>query len=336
MNNLNLNSTARRVLNSFPIKTDQVFLEGSYGLSKLYRVGEPSCEGGIYIMDCREGIEISCHPSIVGERLRDKCLVIASYSSKFIREKYGTPSTDYIILVDILRGGPGYRLAGPLRSVFKDVSFRRVKIRPRYVEPSYMDHSGEKKLIVEGLDFRQMPREGKALIIMPDTVASGRTMKLCLEVLMGRIENIRVSSIVIYGFISEKFTREIQDLESKYGVPVGVIGIENLTGLSSNNYTMPYYGYDPYYNYSADKRLGCLTSIDIIRRVCKEYVPSMDEPGDWNTRHMEPEISGPSGIKTHLESSRIELRKILRIAELEPYQRSIALKELEEIERLLS
>jgi len=329
-------AVARSILNSFPIRTDQVFLEDEYGLSRLYRVEEPSCDGGTYIMDCKEGIEISCHPSIVGDKLRDKCLVMASYSSRFIKQKYGMQDIDYLILVDILRGGPGYRLAEPLRSIFRDVSFRRVKIRPRYVEPSYMDHSGEKKLIVERTDFKQMPREGRALIIMPDTVASGRTMKICFEVLMARLENLRVSSIVIYGFISEKFTREIQNIEGKYGISVGVIGIENLTGLSSNNYTMPYYGYDPHYNYSVDRKLGCLTSVDIIRKVCKEYVPSMDEPGDWNTRHSEPEISGPSGIRTHLESSRMELKKILRMAELEPYQRNIALKELEEIERLLS
>ncbi len=331
-----IDAVARNILNSFPVETDHVFLEDEYSLSRLYRVEEPSCDGGIYILDCVEGVEISCHPSIVGDRLRDKCLVMASYSCRFIKQKYGMQDIDYLILVDILRGGPGYRIAEPLKNTFKNALFRRVKIRPRYVEPSYMDHSGEKKLMVERTDFKQMPKEGDALIIMPDTVASGRTMKTCLEVLFERLGNLRVSSIVIYGFISEKFAHEVQFLEVEYGIPIGVVGIENLTGLSDNNYTMPYYGYDPYYNYSFERRLGCITSADIIEGICKEYVPSMDEPGDWNTRHTEPEISGSAGIRTHLESSRAELMRILRMAVLEPYQRSIALKELKEIERLLS
>ncbi len=293
--------------------TEDACVEGLSPGSRVYRVkGFPKdCE--VYIVDCDVGKEIACHPHIVGERLAELALNCARDAARAITqltslEEY---SRNAVVLEHVLRAAPGYRLHEALREV--GVGFREVWIRPRYMIPSYRAHhaADERRIEIVYEDFSELPRRELLMVLKPDTEASGRTGRACLERLAEVAEerNSALEELVVYGFISIDGLRIIHETASKLGFRrTYFFAIGNLTALCHNLYDMPLYGPDEsYYSEKKELRLlGGITDYETFNKYLPEYIPGADQPGDWSARQTMVYTGydyEPSDIEKHLTNS---------------------------------
>lgn len=321
------NNLADELIEIFRIQVDlveDVHVEGLSPGSRLYRVkGFPrSCK--VYIIDCDAGREIACHPHIVGERLAELALECARNAARAIIDltsirKY---HADAIVFEHVLRAAPGYRLHEALREI--GAGFREVWIRPRYVTPSYRAHhaADERRIEIVYEDFAGLPRRELLMVLKPDTEASGRTGRACLERLaeVAEEKNSALEELIIYGFLSIDGLKTIHETASRLGFrKTYFFAIGDLTALCYNLYDMPLYGPDEsYYSEKGElKLLGGITSYETFGEYIPEYIPGADQPGDWSARQTilyTGHNYEPGDIEKHLTNSIMLIERLWNIS----------------------
>lgn len=234
-----------------------------------------SARGDCFLIDTPAIRKVACHPHIVSEQLASLCLDTAKEFSAALKE-LKLISDDSGIL-HILRGSSGYMVDKALPEL------PVINIRTKYSEDGYRAHTGDSRRIeVAYSDYHAS--EYNTLII-PDTYATGRSVETALRHLFD--QEISVDSVVIYGFIAVPGIERVYQLLSQKGVKLSVVAICDITQLYYNNYDMPLYGLDEHlYKQSGLLRsLGSIVSNDTLHDMVNEYIPGMDQPGDWSERH---------------------------------------------------
>ena len=150
-------------------------------------------------------------------------------------------------------------------------------------------------------------------LIIPDTYATGRSVEAAFQHMFK--QGLDVEKVIIYGFIAAPGIERISKLLVEHDIPLYVFAICDISPLYSNNYDMPLYGLDEhlYRQRGIIKPLGSIVSLETLRDMIPNYVPGMDQPGDWSERHTElfNGYGKESGdIQEHLRKS-VELMKSL-------------------------
>jgi len=293
--------------------TEYLEVQGLRPGTRLYRVRGLSSKSEVYILDSPEVKSVACHPHIVGDELADCMSRVAHDAVKIISDltSVGEVDDDDVVFEHILRAAPGYRLHEVLRSF--GLGFREVWIRPRYKLPSYRDHDEEasKEIEVVYQDFSSIPEGRELIVFKPDTEASGRTAETALTRLYEEAvkKNSRLKDLIVYGFISERGLRVVEEVASRVGFKkIYFIALGNITALCYNMYDMPLYGPDESYysEYGEIRRLGGVTDYEVLGKYVPEFIPGADQPGDWSARQ-KMLYTGvgyePGGIRKHLENS---------------------------------
>jgi hypothetical protein len=257
--------------------------------TKLYRVeasGSPLITtsayiGTLYILDTLPGMRIACHPHIVGDVLRDLCLVAAQ---EFVRasELLGFLEYDSLAVLNILRGGSCYMVAEVLpegvpvfnvRTEYSQGSYRDHPDDPRSIDVTYSNHESSNARL----------RDVSTLVV-PDTYATGRSAEAALEHLFS--EGLDPESIVLYGFMAIPALVRIGRHCSEKGIELASFSICDISQLADNNYDMPLYGLDESLASTGElRRLGSIVDVETLRRFIPSYVAGLDQPGDWSERH---------------------------------------------------
>ena len=317
--------------------------------SRTFRVSKKDLPEEVFIVDTGAGREIACHPHIVGSRLEDLCLKASGDSVKAMRELSGLRrgAVDTVAVVHILRAGPGYKLMEAIQEQEPKLPLSEIVIRPRYVKPSFRDHESVRKLEVLHSDFRQIPRDSEIAMVVPDTLATGRTVVVSLEKTLDEVDRVgsSVQRLIVYGFISAQGIKVVADFAASRGIPASFFCIGNVTGLAHNGYDMPLYGLDEseWSKRSQLRKLGAIVDESTLWKYLPEYVPGLDQPGDWSSRQTQlfTGVSWESGgIAEHLRHNLHVIQTLRTLSKgqpwFKPWHEDIFRKELQAIERTLA
>lgn len=279
-------------------KTTRIF---TVDLEKSPLIAPYDCK--VYLFDTLSCRKIACHPHIVADALSELCLDAAKEFAKALREL--DLVSDSSAILHILRGGLGYKVDKALPET------PVINIRTQYSEDGYRAHSDDsRKIEVTYSDYHRTSFDS---LIIPDTYATGRSVETALEYMFE--EGLNVESVILYGFIAEPGIERVYKLLKEHDISLIVFAICDVSQLYTNNYDMPLYGLDEhlYQQEGKIKPLGSIVSIETLRDMIPNYVPGMDQPGDWSERHQDlfNGYANESGdILGHLQKS-IELMESL-------------------------
>ena len=316
-------------------------------LGKKTRIYEVTrTETPTFIIDTPMAREIACYPHLVGELLEQRSREAAAEALPTIMELSDVGKTDggyEIVFEQILRAAPGYKLQDIVPKVLGSAC-RTVYLRPRYTHKSYRDHDGvvQREIEIVHQEFSEFPKGKKIVLVMQDTVASGRsgeisidaTLKHCVE------SGCKIEKWILYGFISEYGLEILQRIAKQNDIALIAFAMGNLTALSSNNYDMPLYGVDEahWQKTHTIRKIGSTIDRASLKEYLPCFVPGSDQPGDWSARqrNLFNGISYESGdIVGHLNNSIRLIKSLCEIGCFEPWQQSIAEKELDVLQRTL-
>jgi len=299
-----------------------------------------------FIVDTPMAREIACYPHLVGSSLERKARKAAAEALPAILELSDVRKNDrdaQIVFEQILRAAPGYRLQDVAPNVLGD-SYRTVYLRPRYTHRSYRDHDGtiQREIEVVHQDFSEFPRGKKIVLIMQDTVASGRSGEVSINAALEQCDrsDCKIVKWILYGFISEYGLDILYRIAKENDISMVAFAMGNLTALSTNNYDMPLYGVDEahWQKTRTIRKLGSTVDRATLDEYVPCFVPGSDQPGDWSARQTKL-FNGisyePGDILGHLNNSIRLVKSLTEIGGLEPWQMQIAEKELALLEKAL-
>ena len=245
-----------------------------------------------FIIETEAGNKIVSRPSLVGSELSEECTEAAVEAVKAIFHL--TEIKDFpqnaIAYYAILRAGPYYARHTAF-NIITNGKVATVTSRPRYTTPSYLNHTGERRVeVMEGsVDFKKLP-QGKALyIVTDDTGASGKTFKVAIPKLIEECEKAgsNVKVLDVYGFLSCISVKILKEMEKEFGIKVNLFCIGGITDLAPNNYDMPFYGFKD----RGDNGRGSIIDKSTLLRLLPQYPPviDIDPVGDWSARFIDIE-----------------------------------------------
>jgi uracil phosphoribosyltransferase len=330
------------ILKTFPIDIDSTTmrpLSNTKPSTRLYTVDTErsplisSIHGKCYLIDTPQGREIACHPHIVSQELSHLCLDAAEEFAVALKEL--DLVSDRSGILHILRGSSGYMIDKALPEL------PVINIRTQYSEDGYRAHSDDSRRIdVTYSDYRGAMHD---TLIVPDTYATGRSVEAALQYLFER--GLNVKNIVIYGFIAVPGIERVHQLLTRYNVKLHIFAICDITQLYSNHYDMPLYGLDEHlYNQNKTiKPLGSIVSLDTLHHMIHQYVPGMDQPGDWSERHntlFNGHTYENGDIKGHLTKSLQFIESLDKMNTTQPWYdehiRELTQKELSKLSSTIS
>ncbi len=304
-----------QVMNAFNFNFTSRLLKTFNGLS-LYEA-----ERGKYIVHSKEGVQIACYPWLCGHEF-DKANRLLATKVAHVMNTMGILEGNMLFL-NVLRAAPGYRLKEALLD--EGVEFEEAWVRPFYAHQSFRAH-GIADLVLKYETAPELKTGKEYTLIKPDTEATGNTSIFSINWMLGKCKaaGCRISTLVLYGFISERAIKAIEDSTRGLIKEVLAFAIEDITPLAENGYDMPLYGLD-YSAFETRKekvRLAAWVPHDVFKEMYGCYYPGMDQPGDWSERQVEL-FDGTKTTKVdlsiHLRRS-AELMKGLRNANLgEPW-----------------
>jgi hypothetical protein len=309
--------------------------------ARIFKVHKSNLTENLFIIETVPGKAIACHPHIVGARLKSLAFEAALEAAKAINELTGLHKVNpkFIVFEHVLRAAPGYELNTAFKQLNQGRPYREVWIRPLHERPSYRDHDHEEqsplKIVYE--DFDALPRDDEITVLKPDTEATGRTGQLSIERLVERSEEVgsKVRKLILYGFISAPALKLICQTTQKYGIELFAFSIGNITDLACNGYDMTLYGVDESYWKATGKikKLGSIVDIETLTRYLPEFVPGLDQPGDWSNRqaqvYVTKEKTEPGLINEHIQNSIEILESLMGTSDFKAWQTKIARKELQ-------
>jgi len=299
-----------------------------------------------FIIDTPMAREIACYPHLVGKSLERVARRAAAEALPAILELSGIRKNDRdceILFEQILRAAPGYKLQDIAPRALGD-SYRTVYLRPRYTHRSYRDHDGTVQREIEVIheNFMEFPKGKKIVLIMQDTVASGRSGEVSIDVALKYCQRsgCKIDKWILYGFISEYGLDVLYRIAEENDISMIAFAMGNLTALSTNNYDMPLYGVDEahWQKTRTIRKLGSIIDRSSLEEYVPHFVPGSDQPGDWSARQTKL-FNGisyePGDIFGHLNNSIRLIKSLCDIGGLEPWQRQIAEKELDLLQKTL-
>jgi len=299
-----------------------------------------------FIVDTPMARDIACYPHLVGGSLERRARKAAAEALPAILElsdiRKGDRSSE-IVFEQILRAAPGYKLQDVARNALGD-SYRTAYLRPRYTHRSYRDHDGtiQREIEVVHENFSEFPKGKKIVLIMQDTVASGRSGEVSINAALKHCEQsgCRVEKWILYGFISEYGLDILYRIAKENDISMVAFALGNLTALSTNNYDMPLYGVDEahWQKTRTIRKLGSTIDRASLDEYVRLFVPGSDQPGDWSARQLKL-FNGvsyePGDIIGHLNNSIRLIKSLMEISSFEPWQQRIAESELGLLEKTL-
>jgi hypothetical protein len=341
--------TIDRMIKDYKIDTDSTKLiktrKAKVGKdSRIFKVSR--VEPPTFIIDTPMAREIACYPHLVGESLERRSREAAGEALPAILELSDAnmkPGDSEIVFEQILRAAPGYKLQDIAPKVLGR-SYRTVYIRPRYTHKSYRDHDGivQREIEIVHQEFSEFPKGKKILLVMQDTVASGRSGEISIDATLKqcRQSGCKIEKWILYGFISEYGLGILHRIAKQNDITMIAFAMGNLTALSSNNYDMPLYGVDEahWQKTHTIRRIGSIIDRTSLKEYMPYFVPGSDQPGDWSARqrNLFNGISNePGDIVGHLNNSTRLIKSLCEIGGFEPWQRHIAEKELDLLQKTL-
>lgn len=337
------------VLREFPVDvshTEPVDVDGLGGHSKVYRVDASSSPllpenagiDGLYIIDSKSGMEIACHPHIVGgalEELSLDCAVDFIKAAKAV----GVLELEGLALLQILRGSLGYMLERVLPKRVPTVS-----IRTEYVKVGYRQHGESERVDVTHRDYSRLVREGgdTTSLLIPDTLATGRSAEAALRDVLE--SEVGLERVVTYGFTAIPALIRLGGICYGRGIELYGFSICDVSQLASNNYDMPVYGPDEglYGTTGELRQLGSIIDAETLGRFLPRYVAGLDQPGDWSERQdqlFNGQGNESGDIAGHLRKSIGLIESLRNINSGRPWyddvQDGAALRELEKLREKL-
>jgi hypothetical protein len=312
--------------------------------TKIYRVSR--IEPPTFIFDTPMAREIACYPHLVGESLEQRSRKAAAEALPAILELSSVERKrrdSEIVFEQILRAAPGYKLQDAAPKVLGS-SYRTVYLRPRYTHRSYRDHDGtvQREIEIVHQEFSEFPKGKKIVLVMQDTVASGRSGEVSINATLKHCQETgcKIEKWILYGFISEYGLEVLHRIAKQNDIAMVAFAMGNLTALSSNNYDMPLYGVDEAHWQKAHtlRKIGSIIDRTSLKEYIPYFVPGSDQPGDWSARqrNLFNGISHePGDIVGHLNNSIRLIKSLCEIGGFEPWQLQIAEKELNLLQKTL-
>ena len=281
-------------------------------------VGEP------YIIDTISGMRIACHPHIVNKKLEELCLDSATEFVKIMKSMNLLEYPKNLVIVNILRAGPGYRVVETIQEDGKSNQIQTIDIRTKYVETKFgktgfRSHENMRKAKVVHTEYSRIKDSNVnkiSTLLIPDTYASGKSAEVVINDLLDKA--LKPERIILYGFIAIPALIRLGNLCSKNGIELISFAIGNITGLAHNNYDMPLYGVDESWYSEASKirLMGSIVDRKTLERYLPFYIAGLDQPGDWSER----QSSLPTGkghergnIPGHLKNSKQNIESLTEI-----------------------
>ncbi|MGB9786768.1 MAG: hypothetical protein ACP5II_02425 [Infirmifilum sp.] len=262
-----------------------------------------------FVVHTPEGSSVASKPEIVGRELDSAIIEPARVTASFLKQRL--EGVEDIVFLHVLRGSQGYRL---------DVALREAgfEIREEFVRVVY-EGTGEKHLDssprIGRVLFGELSGKEKVLVVA-DTVATGRTLLEALRVLLdlAQFKGVEFKQAIVYGFISENGATKVSEFLEKRGITPFLISIENFSALASNMFDMPLYGPDVTRDkIQVDKLIAGSTIPLALKSMLEHYFPGLDQPGDWSERQCLL-FNGTSyergRIEKHLENSMSALENL--------------------------
>ena len=323
--------------------TTSVKVENLKDSTNVFRVNRPDLIEELYIIDTIQGKNIACHPHIVGKTLKIHALATALETAKAINQltALSTVDRDSTVFAHILRGGPGYELHTAFRKLNVKRWGRDIWIRPKYEKISYRCHDDEstEELNIVYENFENLPQRREIVLLKPDTEASGKTGQKSIERIVRECEKVEstIKEIILYGFISIPALEMISKTVKRYGINLVAFSIGNITELAHNSYDMTVYGIDESLWSASGKsrKLGSIINPITLERFLPEFIPGLDQPGDWSNRqtavYVTKEKKEHIRIDQHLQSSINLIEKLKKISNYTKWQEKIAENELQHL-----
>lgn len=338
------------VLSEFPVdvsSTEPVEVDGLGEHSTVYRVDarrspllpEDAGIDGLYIIDSSSGMEIACHPHIVGgalEALSLDCAVdfIRAARAVEVLEEEG------LALLQILRGSSGYMLEKVLPERVPTVS-----IRTEYVKVGYRQHGESERIEVTYRNYSKFDQEGGEVttLLIPDTLATGRSAEAALNDVLR--SGVVLERVVTYGFTAVPALLRLGGICSERGIELHGFSICDVSQLASNNYDMPVYGPDEglYGSTGELRHMGSIIDAETLGRFLPRYVAGLDQPGDWSERQdqlFNGQGNESGDIAGHLRKSIGLIESLRTINSGRPWyddvQDGVALRELDRLREALT
>jgi hypothetical protein len=336
-------TNTERIIEEYNINVDStepIECKNLSSSTRVFKIRKSNLTENLYIIETVSGRRIACHPHIVGTCLKSLALEAALDAAKAINELTGLHKTnpESVIFEHVLRAAPGYELHTAFKQLNRGKPYREVWIRPLHERPSYRDHDHEEasplKIVYE--DFRTLPRDKEIIVLKPDTEATGRTGQLSVERLIERSDEVgsTIRRLILYGFISAPALKIIGETTQKHGIELFAFSIGNITDLAYNGYDMTLYGVDESYWKATGKikKLGSIVDFETLTRYTPEFIPGLDQPGDWSNRqalvNATEKKTEPGLIREHLTNSIKILESLMAISDFKDWQTKIARKEL--------
>ena len=341
--------TIDRMIQEYKIDTDSTKLvkmrKTKLGQrSRIFRIDR--LESPTFIIDTPMAREIACYPHLVGESLEHKLREAAAESLPAILELSeigGKFDDSQIVFEQILRAAPGYKLQDVAPDAL-GAPCRTVYLRPRYTYRSYRDHDGmvQREIEIVHHEFSEFPEGKKIVLVMQDTVASGRSGEVSINATLQHCQKsgCKIEKWILYGFISEYGLKILHHIAKQNDISMIAFAMGNLTALSTNNYDMPLYGIDEahWQRTRTIRRIGSTIDRVSLEEYIPHFVPGSDQPGDWSARQREL-FNGvsqePGDIIGHLNNSIRLVKSLYEIDCFEPWQKQIAEKELDLLQKTL-
>jgi hypothetical protein len=343
------NKTIDRMIEEYKIDTDstKTVETRKSKVGKRTRIYEVTrAETPTYIIDTPMAREIACYPHLVGELLEQRSREAAAEALPAILELSEIENThegSEIVFEQILRAAPGYKLQDIAPRVLGG-KYRTVYLRPRYTHKSYRDHDGvvQREIEIVHQEFSEFPKGKKIILVMQDTVASGRSGEISIDATLKHCEEsgCKIEKWILYGFISEYGLGILHRIAKQNGIAMIAFAMGNLTALSSNNYDMPLYGVDEahWQKTHTIRKIGSIIDRTTLKEYSPDFVPGSDQPGDWSARQSNL-FNGvsyePGDIIGHLTNSIRLIKSLCEIGCFEPWQQNIAEKELDVLQKTL-
>lgn len=298
----------------FPIdtgSTSRLYLHGISPPTRVYSVktGESPLIGEdlgeCFLLDTPSAQKIASHPHLVGKELADLCLATAhEFKSMLLELGLIGESTG---ILHILRGSSGYMVNEAMPEI------PLVNIRTEYREDGYRAHSDDSRRI----EVTYSDYDGQVLdtLIIPDTYATGRSAEAALISL--RESGHSPKTVIIYGFIAIPGIKRLYKLCEQEKYRLITVALCDITQLAANNYDMTLFGPDEYLHTTKGELnyLGSIVGKETLREMVENFIPGLDQPGDWSERQYQL-FNGygleAGSIKEHLTKSIEELDKINR------------------------
>ncbi len=324
--------------------TKLLSIDGLQKATRIFRVDGTELADNLYIVDTSSGRDIACHPHIVGKELDKLASSTAEEAAKAINSiilKAKKEEDVSPVFENVLRASQGYKLFPALKAVLPGKPIPQLFIRPRYVSKSYRNHTiRELKVIYK--DFSELPKNQRAVLIKPDTEATGASGVLSITETLNEFKKCgsEITDVVLYGFMAMPALKWLKKTANEHGINLHAFSIGNITELALNNYDMTLYGVDESYfsKYGKIKRLGSIVDRSTLEDYLPEFIPGCDQPGDWSDRQSKLftglgyELGDITG---HLTRSINLIEKLRKIGGYEKWQDSIAQKEVTKLKKVL-